>query len=540
MNNSTRIHLLPRLALLGLLGFASVAAQAQTAPTWASVQRISGDSPSSGSGTYKVAVAPDGSQYVTGHFEGGITFGSISLTEGGGSGHIYLAKYSAAGAVLWATKIDASSSDLFSNVAVDAAGNAYLAGYFAGSLQVGTTALTSSGNDAYVAKYNAQGVVQWVRQGGTAGTFVQGVAVDASGNVTLAGDCVSAVSFGGPGLAGNGPFLVKLSSTGTAQAPKRIGSRGFVNEMTLDGAGNAYVVGTFSGTAQFGATSLTSAGTLDLFLAKLDPAGNVLWTQRDGGANEDNALDVAVDGNGNPMVAGYYDGQGTTSFTSKIYVARFSNQGTRLWSRQLGATTPDEDVANSVTYDGRGGYYITGSFASPIVFGTTTLTTQSQDVYVVRYDSQGNVLWAGQSTSSGGNAAGGLGLAADGAGNVYVGGGMFGTVTFGTQVSAGTTSSSFLAKLTPGGIVAATRPALARVNLAAFPNPAAGLTTLNLPAGGGHLAVVDALGRTVREQALPTAAGACPVSVAGLTPGLYQLRATFANGTVGTAALTVR
>jgi hypothetical protein len=305
MKKATRNYLLPRLAALGLLGLSTLAAQAQTAPTWASVQRIVSANSSSGSIANKVAVAADGSQYVIGSFNGSITLGSVTLTSGTGDGHLYLAKYSAAGAVLWATKLDASTGDLYGNVAVDAAGNAYLAGYFAASITLGTTTLTTTGNDAYVAKYNASGVLQWARQGGTTGTFVQGVAVDAAGNVTLGGDCVSSVSFGGTPLNGNGPFVVKLSTAGVAQSAKRVGSRGFVNEMTTDGAGNAYLVGTFTGTAQFGTSSLTSAGSQDIFLAKLDPAGNLVWAVRDGGANEDNALGVATDANGNPVIAGF-------------------------------------------------------------------------------------------------------------------------------------------------------------------------------------------------------------------------------------------
>jgi hypothetical protein len=206
----------------------------------------------------------------------------------------------------------------------------------------------------------------------------------------------------------------------------------------------------------------------------------------------------------------------------------------------VNSVTPDENVANGVAYDGRGGYFITGSYTSNIVFGSTTLTTRGQDGYVVRYDSQGNVLWAGQTTSSGIDGAGALGIAADKAGNVFVAGGVVGTVTFGTLTSPGTGFDSFVARLTPGGTVTATQLPLARVELSAYPNPAAGLTTLTLPAGGGHLVVFDALGRAVREQALPTAAGACPVPLTGLTPGLYQLRATLTNGQTATTAVTVR
>ncbi|UOQ72118.1 T9SS type A sorting domain-containing protein [Hymenobacter cellulosilyticus] len=134
----------------------------------------------------------------------------------------------------------------------------------------------------------------------------------------------------------------------------------------------------------------------------------------------------------------------------------------------------------------------------------------------------------------------GLGLATDKDGNAFVTGAVVGRITFGNLPATTGDLGAIVAKLSAGGTVASTRTAPVASKLSVFPNPASGSATLTLPAGGGRLVLSDALGRTVREQQLPAVAGACPVSLEGLTPGVYQLRATLANGEVAHAALSVR
>ena len=179
--------ILARVGVCMALGLLGGSALAQNAPTWASVQRSTAANINSGSNGRSIAVSADGSQYVTGVFQGTITLGAISLTAGPGGGHLFLAKYSASGTVLWANKID-SGSFADGQVAVDAAGNAYLTGDFDSTITLGTTTLTTTtSGDTYLVKYNAQGAQQWARQGGAPGIYSGGIATDAAGNVLVAG-----------------------------------------------------------------------------------------------------------------------------------------------------------------------------------------------------------------------------------------------------------------------------------------------------------------------------------------------------------------
>jgi hypothetical protein len=534
---------LPRLGVLALLGFAAGRAQAQ-APTWASVQRTASTGIDSGALGSNIAVAADGSQYVTGTFDGILTLGSITLTPGAGDGHLFLAKYSAAGAVLWATKLDAATGDLGTNVAVDAAGNAYLTGFFDTFLTLGTTTLTSPDLDGFLVKYDAQGVQQWVRQGGSEGIFPSGIATDASGNVTVVGGFDTVVSFGGTALSGGGVFLYRFSPTGSVLLAKKVSDTGYSNDVALDGAGNAYVTGEFSSNATFGTSTLTSAGGSDIFLCKVGPTGTSLWAQRAGGSDGDAGVSVAVDAGGNPVVGGRYDAAFTpTTDFSRFYVARFSTLGVPQWTRLTTPTVGADYQIEKVAYDNRGGYYVTGGFEGTVIFGGTSLTGIGETtLLMVRYDSQGNAVWAGQAVNSDANSAAiGFGLATDATGNVFVTGAITGSVQFGALPVSMGGLGTLVAKITAGAVLTATRPTAAGIALEAYPNPATGgSTTLVLPAGGGRLVLLDALGRSVREQALPTAAGPCPVALTGLAPGFYQLRATLGNGQLATAPLQVR
>ncbi|WP_046244515.1 hypothetical protein [Hymenobacter terrenus] len=540
------LSLLPRLGLLMALGLCAAATHAQ--PTWTSVQRTSSTGGGGSSNGRNIAVAADGSQYVTGPFEGTLTLGSVTLTAGPGSGHLFLAKYSAAGTVLWATQFDSPADDnLFSNVAVDAVGNAYLTGYFTSALKLGATTLTTPSattKDAFLIKFDGMGTQQWMRQGsGGSDAYATGIAVDASGNVVITGNFSAGVSFGAAGLIGGGMFLYRFSPAGTVLLAKQVSTGGVASDLTLDAVGNIYLTGGFTGTISFGPTTFTSAGGLDLYLCKLDAAGNPVWAQRDGDAADDSGQCVAVDPAGNAVVGGYYDDfYRGSSESSSIYVAGYDALGTKAWRQLITPTIDDLYTASDVVYDGRGGYYVTGGIQGSAVFGSTTLTTQGpQAAYVARYNSGGTAVWADQVVSvTSADGSRGAGLAVDASGSVYVTGLTVGDIQFGTLPVSSGAFDTFVAKLTPGGLLSSTRSKAPLVVLEAYPNPATGSTSLVLPAGGGHLVLADALGRIVREHTLPTAAGPYALALAGLAPGLYQLRAILGNGKVGRAAIQVR
>jgi hypothetical protein len=550
--------LLPRLGLLAALSFSATAVQAQVAaPTWASVQRIT-----SGSGANdlnigrKVVVAADGSQIVSGVFIGSVTLGGTTLTAGPGDTHYYLAKYNPNGTLAWALKADENSGDSDAALAVDAAGNVYMAGFFGGSISFGTQTLSSAQNttESFVVKFSPQGTLLWSKTAGVTNgdAYVGGVAVDAAGNVYVSGDFDGSLDFGGGATMqlsanNNDIFLYKFTSAGAPLWGRRAGSTSNdINfDLAADAAGNTYLTGTIRGSANFGSVVLNGSGATggDIYAAKFDTQGNAVWAQRTGTPGEDNGITIAVDAAGTVVVGGYVNGISTSpsNFESTAYLARFNAQGTPLWTRQITPSVAGGYSVDGLAYDGRGGIYAITTFQGTLSLGGSTFSATEDQGLVVRYDGQGNAVWASSPTpASATDQVIFFDVSTDATGNAHLAGAALGSATLGPVTLSGTGIDGFVAKLNAGGIITSARAREAQLALAAFPNPASGRATLQLPAGGGQLSIVDALGRTVREQALPAVAGRSEVSLAGLAPGVYQLRATLGNGQTAATRLTVR
>ena len=112
-------------------------------------------------------------------------------------------------------------------------------------------------------------------------------------------------------------FVAKYDANGVVMWAKQAGGTGddVGYDVNVDTTGNVYVGGYFQGTASFGNTNVTSAGADDIFLAKYDNLGNLLWVRRAGGNGSDKANDIAVDGTGNCYVAGAFGATATFDST---------------------------------------------------------------------------------------------------------------------------------------------------------------------------------------------------------------------------------
>jgi catechol 2,3-dioxygenase-like lactoylglutathione lyase family enzyme len=132
------------------------------------------------------------------------------------------------------------------------------------------------------------GDVTWgISFGNVESNVVRASASDGSGNTLLGGDFSSPISFGGSSLnpgGGSDFFVVKLGPGGSHVWSKRFG--GVEDEslrgLAVDGDDNVIVAGQFEGSFTMGAFELTSAGGIDLFVAKLDPQGNTVWSGQHG------------------------------------------------------------------------------------------------------------------------------------------------------------------------------------------------------------------------------------------------------------------
>jgi hypothetical protein len=259
-----------------------------------------------------IAVDSMGNSVVVGSFSGAVDFGGGPLTAI--DVDAFIAKFDAAGGHVFSKHFGGALFDDASAVAVDASGNIVIAGHFDGAVDFGGGPLTSvSGQDLFVLKLNAAGGHVWSKAaGGDATTFCD-IAVGASGEVIAGGYSQAAVDFGGGPLVSAGGFdiyMAKLDAAGSHAWSYRFGDAAaqFGLGVAVDGSGNAAVTGRFKGSTDFGLGPLVSAGGDDLFVAKLDPSGAALLSQRYGEMSNQNGRDVAFDASGYLLITGWMSG----------------------------------------------------------------------------------------------------------------------------------------------------------------------------------------------------------------------------------------
>lgn len=237
--------------------------------------------------------------------------------------------------------------------------------------------------------------------------------------------------------------------------------------IAIDTNGNSYVTGFFqSSSITFGSTTLTNSGSYDMFIVKYDASGNVVWAKSTGGSDLDEGRSIAVDGNGNSYVTGYFQSSsisfGSTILTNSsagtadMFIVKYDASGTVVWAKRAGGSSIDEGFGIAV--DGSGNSYVTGWLgSSSITFGSTTLTNAgNSDMFIVKYNTSGTVLWAKR--AGGSDYDNGTSIAVDGSGNSYITGGFnSSSITFGgTTLTNDTTNGSsdiFIVKYDASGVL---------------------------------------------------------------------------------------
>ena len=290
-----------------------------------------------------VGLDASGHVYLTGVYSN-IAFGALALqappTDPGAVG-LFLARFSAAtGAaqsLVAAVRYPGTNQSTGENptLAVAPSGEAYLFTTFIGTPVLGSTTLTPRGQyDVLVATFDAQGTLQWVQQAG------------------------------GPG-------------TDTLQ------------EGAVDAAGNLYVAGFFDGTATFGNTPVASAGSFDGYLVRYTPAGQLAWVQTSRGPGFDAWYGLRLDAGGNPCVAGCFSARAqvgpfalTGAGIREVAVAAYTSQGQVRWVQQAGGS--GVNVATQLGLDAAGDLYVLGLFNGPCAFGTLALGAGTDQTFVAR------------------------------------------------------------------------------------------------------------------------------------------------------------
>ena len=249
--------------------------------------------------------------------------------------------------------------------------------------------------------------VQWVKKGISPG-FETGnaIACDDSGNVYAAGQIEYTSVFDNHTVSSYGShdiLVVKYDRNGIIKWIHSAGGRGgdVANGMSIDAAHNTYIAGEVEDTANFGSgVFLISSGANDIFLAKYNIGGNIVWAKRWGNTGNDKALSVAVAENGDCYITGYFSESisiGNTQLSSSggrdIFIAKINSSGNVQWAKKAGGN--GEDKGLSISLDKSGNIYVAGSFKQSASFGSTTITNSGNiSAFVAKYNSTGSIQWA--------------------------------------------------------------------------------------------------------------------------------------------------
>jgi len=501
--------------LAGLFCFSLSAVLAQT-PTLSWAKRIGGSGFEYGLST---ALDATGNMYTTGYFSGTVDFdpgsGIFNLTATG-SKAAFVSKLDSAGNFVWAKSFGSSGASGANSIVVNSAGHVYVGGYFSGSGDfdpgIGVFNLTPVGlQDAFLIKLDSTGNFKWAKNiGGPGSDNAMSVKLDPSENIYLIGIFIGTVDFDpGPGVmnlvsAGNiDGFITKLDAAGSLiWARHQGGIAADVNyAAAIDAAGNIYTTGYFSGTADFnpgtGVFNLTATGFNDIFVSKLDAGGNFMWARSMKGTSSEIAYSIAVDDYGHVYTTGTFSD--TVDFdpgadsvklvgsgNQDVFISKLDTAGNFVWAGKIGGT--DFEHSSALITDPAGNVYISGRFMDTVDFDPTNgvynlMAAGNLDVFVLKLDSAGNLLWA--KAAGGPDVETGFSIAVDRSDNVYMAGTFTDTADFdpGPGVlnlpSAGSTDI-FLMKLSSvvtGGVGVGLLSA-SPDGFLLFPNPTTGSVTI--------------------------------------------------------------
>lgn len=337
---------------------------------------------------------------ITGYFSGYADFGGIILTSAG-ERDIFLAKFDTEGKVLWARPAGGGREDTGYSVKNDSMGNILIGGSFMDTADFSGTKLYAAGaSDIFLAKYNPDGDLIWVRQAGGKGyDHAYSLAVNQQDGLYITGYFKAAADFGTITLDSYGDrdiFIAKYTSNGECEWARQAGGIywDYGYSLTVDPENNILVTGFFYEEALFEQVLVNAVAQNDIFLAKYDPSGHLIWIKQAGGPSYDRGKSLITDKTGNIFVIGHFKQSIRFEETEllaenqyyNIFIAKYSGSGEFSWVKQLGTDGLWND-GSSITLDSFGSLYIAGSFTGvdePLTFKNITLYADHFDVFFAK------------------------------------------------------------------------------------------------------------------------------------------------------------
>lgn len=413
-----------------------------------------------------IAVDASGNVYTTGYFFGTSDFdpgpGIFNLTSNGAN-DIFISKLDASGNFVWAKSIGNTGMDYGFAIALDALGNIYTTGVFQYTTDfdpgAGVVNLIGTGSgDVFISKLSPLGNFIWAKTfSGTLGSVGNSIAVDGTGNVYTTGTFNGTADFDpGAGTANlttaglDDVFISKLDASGNFVWAKTIGGSSYDNSfsITVGPSNDPHITGVYQGTVDFdpgvGVANLTSVGSGDIFILKLNSSGNFVMAKNIGGISNDRVYSIKTDGAGNMYTTGFFQdsidcdpGAGIYNLISfgsvDIFISKLDSFGNFVWAKNIGGTS--SDIGSAIAVNSGGEAYTTGYFQLTADFdpngGVANITASgSFDLFISKLDASGNFVWAKNIGGVSALGVNGTSITIDISDNIYVTGSFSGTCDF--------------------------------------------------------------------------------------------------------------
>lgn len=420
-----------------------------------------------------IALSPSNNRiFVCGMASDSLNWGNGNVLESNGSGDFWIASYDQNGAALWMQLGGGRVDDRFNALVLSPNADAvYAAGTIRDTVVLGSDSLKTEGlyaDDPLLVKYNAEtGNIIWQKHWRGVGlASATAIAADNAGNIYANisfRDTIYVQNDTLTALGSSDILLVKMNSEGVMQWYKQFGGIGadVLQDIQLATDGSIYVGGYFQQTAIWGATILTAVGESDIFMAHLNPNGEVLWAKREGNDYSESITSLVLADNNRVYWAGQFNGNTkigeqifSSNGTTNALIIATDTSGNVQWVQQgIGAI----NATNNISSDAQGNVYLCGSFSENLSFGNFSLTaTGSREMFVVRYSANGEAQWIkGVASAQTNHFSDALAIQTNALGNCYIVGNFNGSLLTdnGNSISSQGFSDIFIAHIAPPLII---------------------------------------------------------------------------------------